>query len=73
MIYDGKTFNVYPLDEGVFESEYLLDDGVSPISEDNREIVGFKIECDEKEIRIRASKGVPIKVVDIRGRKITIS
>ena len=73
VIYDGKAFNIYPLDEGDFESEYLLDDGVSVLEEGNHKVVRFKVECDKEAIRVHASEKVQIEVVDLKGRKIIVS
>ncbi|MBO4541382.1 MAG: hypothetical protein J5736_05350, partial [Bacilli bacterium] len=74
IIYDGETFFVYPLEEGVFSSTYLLDDGVSPLKEGNHAFVNFEIFCGKEAIHIHVEgkKKPRIEVIGADGRKVVV-
>lgn len=75
VIYDGNEFAVYPLDEGEFESSYLLDDGESPLQEGNHSFTAFRVQCDKGQIVIsvvNAKEKPKIKVIDPRRRNVII-
>lgn len=69
-IQDSTGFIIYPLDKGEFEFEYLSDDGISNLSENNHEIVHFKVICDEEKVMVYSSKDIPITLIDEQNRPL---
>ncbi|MCR5491711.1 MAG: hypothetical protein K6F32_06255, partial [Bacilli bacterium] len=74
VIYDGQTFEVYPMLDGTFEAKYLLDDGESPLKDGNHEIARFRVECGKDEIRVHvdAKKKLEVRVVNPEHKAIVI-
>lgn len=74
IILRNDEFVIYPLDNGVFECEYFLDDGKSNLDDNNHEIIKFKVECNEKQIKVKYSSKskIKIKLVDYKNRDFII-
>ncbi len=71
----GETvYVVYPLELGTFTEDYLLDDGVTPLSNDNHDVIHFEIKCTADSVDVKASlrdgsdAKLKIQIVDGFGR-----
>lgn len=73
-VFYGNYIEIYSLDSGEFESEFLIDDGKSPLKEDNHEIALLRVKCNENEIRInlQAKKKLDVRLIDSKHRAMII-
>ena len=55
LLYDGDTFTIYPLENGSFTCDYLLDDGVSVLKGNNHSVAHFEVNCDESVVSVCVS------------------
>ena len=63
-------FTLYPLDEGCFTWEYLDDNGVDWLTEENHEVIRFTVRCDASAVTVSAVGKISGKPIDVQRLKL---